>query len=77
MAELLSDGGRCIYVAPAGGRDRLNAAGEVDVAPFDGQSIEMFHLMARRAARPTRFYPMALATYHLLPPPEVIEIHIG
>jgi glycerol-3-phosphate O-acyltransferase len=77
MAELLSAGGHAIYVAPSGGRDRPNASGVVDVAPFDPQSIEMFRLMAQRAERPTHFYPMALATYDIMPPPETVEVELG
>ncbi|MBS0648733.1 MAG: 1-acyl-sn-glycerol-3-phosphate acyltransferase [Verrucomicrobia bacterium] len=77
MCLLLKEGGKCIYVAPSGGRDRRNAQGVVEVAPFDPQSIEMFYLMAQKAKTPTYFYPMALATYHLLPPPEAIQIELG
>ncbi len=77
MTQLLSEGGHCIYVAPSGGRDRMNAAGIVDVAPFDAQSVEMFHLMAQRATRPTHFYPMALATSHFMPPPDTVQVEIG
>jgi glycerol-3-phosphate O-acyltransferase len=69
MQLLLDEGGKCIYVAPSGGRDRANEAGVVEVAPFDPQSIEMFWLMSRHASRPTHFYPLALSTYDLLPPP--------
>jgi len=77
MSELLSEGGNAIYVAPSGGRDRANAQGEVEVAPFDPQSIEMFYLMTQKAKRPTHFYTLALSTYHLLPPPETIDTEIG
>ena len=77
MAELLGEGGHAIYVAPSGGRDRPNASGQVEVAPFDAQSIEMFRLMAQRATRPTHFYPMALATYDIMPPPEKVEVELG
>jgi glycerol-3-phosphate O-acyltransferase len=77
MAELLSEGGHAIYVAPSGGRDRANPKGEVEVAPFDPQSIEMLHLMTQKAKRPTHFYTLALSTYHLLPPPETTATEIG
>ncbi len=77
MSELLSMGGKVIYVAPSGGRDRPNAEGIVEVAKFDPQSIEMFYLMAKKAAHPTHFYPLALATYDLLPPPETIQVELG
>lgn len=77
MSELLSEGGKAIYVAPSGGRDRPNATGVFEVAPFDPQSIEMLYLMASRAGHPTHFYPLALKTYALLPPPESIQVELG
>jgi glycerol-3-phosphate O-acyltransferase len=77
MKELLSEGGKCIYVAPSGGRDRLNGEGNLDVAKFDSSSIEMFALIARQSQKPTHFYPLALSTYHLLPPPESVDKKLG
>ena len=60
MSSLLSEGGKVIYVAPSGGRDRKNLNDKIVVAPFDPQSIEMFSLMARKAKKPTHFYPLSL-----------------
>lgn len=77
MGQLLSEGGKCIYVAPSGGRDRPNREGKVEVARFDPQSIEMFWLIAQKAERPTHFYPLALYTYDLLPPPHSVETELG
>lgn len=77
MSALLSEGGKVIYVAPSGGRDRANAQGVVEVAHFDPQSIEMFHLMAKKAKHRTHFYTLALATYALLPPPQTIQVELG
>jgi len=77
MSELLAEGGKCIYVAPSGGRDRPNDKGVVDVASFDPQSIEMFHLMSKQSGHPTHFYPLALATYNLLPPPNSVLKDLG
>lgn len=77
MSRLLSEGGKVIYVAPSGGRDRRNAEGSVEIAPFDPQSIEMFTLMARKSKMPTHFYPLTLATYELLPPPETVQHELG
>lgn len=77
MAQLLSLGGKCIYVAPSGGRDRPDKHGHVDVAHFDPSSIEMFWLMAQKSGHPTHFYPLALATFHLLPPPVQVEKELG
>lgn len=77
MGELLAEGGKCIYVAPSGGRDRPDESGALQVAPFDPQSIEMFGLMAQRSGTPTHFYPLALDTYQLLPPPDTIKKSLG
>lgn len=77
MSRLLKEGGKIIYVAPSGGRDRRGPQGDVEVAPFDPASIEMFYLMARKAKTPTHFYPFTLATYDLLPPPETVQKELG
>jgi glycerol-3-phosphate O-acyltransferase len=77
MKSLLDEGGKCIYVAPSGGRDRKDDSGAVNPAPFDSQSIEMFYLMARHSLQPTHFYPLALSTYSIFPPPETIQKELG
>jgi glycerol-3-phosphate O-acyltransferase len=69
MRELLAEGGKCIFVAPSGGRDRADASGKIVLSPFDPQSIEMFRLIAKQAKRPTHFYPLALSTDRLMPTP--------
>jgi glycerol-3-phosphate O-acyltransferase len=76
-SRLLKEGGKIIYVAPSGGRDRRNSEGEIELAPFDAASIEMFYLMAKKAKTPTSFIPFALSTYDLLPPPESIQKDLG
>lgn len=77
MHELLNQGGKCIYVAPSGGRDRTNAQGIVEVSAFDPDSLQLFWLLAKQAARPTHFYPLALKTYDLMPPPNRVEKELG
>src|SRR3990167_1776691 len=77
MSRLLTSGGRIIYVAPSGGRDRKNRQGLIEVAPFEADSIEMFYLMAKKAKTPTHFVPFALSTYELMPPPEGIQKELG
>ncbi len=77
MSELLAEGGKCIYVAPSGGRDRPDKNGEFQVAPFDPQSIEMFYLMTKKAGTITHFHPLALLTYRVLPPPNDVEVELG
>jgi glycerol-3-phosphate O-acyltransferase len=77
MSKLLQEGGKAIYVAPAGGRDRKDPTGQINPTPFDPNSIEMFYLMAKKAKTPTHFYPLALDTYQFLPPPSTINIALG
>jgi glycerol-3-phosphate O-acyltransferase len=77
MGQLLTDGGKCIYVAPSGGRDRPDAKGQLKPAPFDPQSIEMILLITKQTKRVTHFYPLTLATYQLLPPPSTVEQELG
>ncbi|NGX28725.1 MAG: hypothetical protein K940chlam1_00911 [Candidatus Anoxychlamydiales bacterium] len=77
MRDLLSTGGKIIYVAPSGGRDRKNKKGKIEIANFDPQSLEMFYLMAKKAKTPTHFFPLTLATYNILPPPLKIQIELG
>ncbi len=77
MSQLLQDGGKVIYVAPSGGRDRIDENNQIQVAPFDPQSVEMLTLMAKRTTKKTHFYPLVLDTYHILPPPSGIQIEMG
>ncbi len=77
MSSLFAEGGKSIYVAPSGGRDRRNKKGEVDPDPFDPQSVEMFYLMAKKAKKKVHFFPLALYTYPILPPPDTIQKEIG
>jgi glycerol-3-phosphate O-acyltransferase len=77
MQELLQEGGKCLYIAPSGGRDRINSKREIEVAPFDAANIELFRLIAEQTRVPVHFYPLAIDSYDLLPPPESIEKEIG
>ena len=77
LSSLLSEGGKIVFVAPSGGRDRRNDSGQVQVAPFNAQSIEMFYLMAQRSGRTIHFMPLTLDTYNILPPPDTVEKQLG
>ena len=77
LKMLLSEGGKFVYVAPAGGRDRKNAQGELYPAEFHPDSVEMFRLLAKSSGKPTHFFPFAMKTYDILPPPPTIEEAIG
>ncbi|CAN0496480.1 unnamed protein product, partial [Discosporangium mesarthrocarpum] len=76
-----SKGGQFIWVAPSGGRDRPSpeSGGGFEVSPFDAKSVEVFRLMASKALGKkrdgpmTHFFPFAMWTNKLLPPPDKVR----
>ncbi|MEF9519757.1 1-acyl-sn-glycerol-3-phosphate acyltransferase [Chlamydia crocodili] len=77
LKTLLNEGGKFIYVAPAGGRDRKTRENLLYPAEFQPESVEMFRLLTKASGRPAHFYPFALKTYDILPPPPTVEDAIG
>jgi len=76
MGNLFKEGGKLIWVAPSGGRDR-KAEGKYVPASFDPKSIEMFRLMSGKSDKITHFYPLSMLTYPVCPPPEAVGGQIG
>ena len=78
MLNKLKKGGCLIWVAPSGGRDRRDVeTNTVPLAPFDSKTIDMFRLMGNKSNVRTHFYPLAMVTYNLCPPPDTIEADTG
>merc|ERR1711871_1588217 len=77
MQRMFNEGGKIIWVAPSGGRDRADETGRFRVAPFDPKSIEMFRLMADKSGNPTHFYPLSMLTYPICPPPIAVGGAVG
>lgn len=77
LRQLLTEGGKCIYVAPSGGRDRPDSSGKMVLDAFDPQSIEFFWLLSQQAGTVTHFYPLALKTHELIPAPSSVEKELG
>lgn len=78
MERLFAEGSQCVWFAPSGGRDRRSTvSGKVECAEFDPDAIEMFRLSAGRASRPCHYYPMAIGTFRMLPPPGQVEKSMG
>ncbi|MCH9634434.1 MAG: hypothetical protein S4CHLAM7_11850 [Chlamydiae bacterium] len=77
MSDLLVEGGKCIYVAPSGGRDRPNANGEFRVSRLDPKSLELFYIMALKSKQPTDFYSLSLLTHEVMPPPKEVSEDLG
>ena len=78
MLSMLKSGGTPLWVAPSGGRDRRDLdTGKVPPAPFDQKTIDMFRLMGNKSKVPTHFFPLAMVTYDLCPPPDAVEAGVG
>jgi len=78
MLGMLREGGTALWVAPSGGRDRRNVeTGDVPIAQFDQKTIDMFRLMGNKSKVKTHFYPLAMVSYELCPPPDTVEIGVG
>lgn len=46
LGELINEGGKVLWVAPSGGRDRPDESGKFVVSPFDVKALDMFKLIA-------------------------------
>lgn len=78
MQRLLNKGGMLIWIAPAGGRDRRQTDGTLIPGNFDPQAVEMMKkLGSKSSSAKTHFYPLAMATYDIMPPPASSEKSIG
>ncbi|MBF5050463.1 Glycerol-3-phosphate acyltransferase, chloroplastic [Candidatus Clavichlamydia salmonicola] len=78
LRNLLQDGSKLLFVAPAGGRDRIDPiTKKMSVSEFDPTSIEMFRLLGNDCCKKIHFYPVALLTFNILPPPMEIRTAIG
>lgn len=78
MLDKLKSGGAALWVAPSGGRDRRDVeTKEVPLAKFDQKTVDMFRLMGSKSKVATHFYPMAMVSYDLCPPPDTIEAGVG
>jgi len=73
-------GGTCMWFAPSGGRDRRSVdTGKVEPAMFDPSSLEMVRMVAGGAGAKdkTHYYPMAMATHNIFPPPQTVGGEFG
>uniref|UniRef100_A0A7S1S6C0 Phospholipid/glycerol acyltransferase domain-containing protein n=1 Tax=Alexandrium catenella TaxID=2925 RepID=A0A7S1S6C0_ALECA len=82
MQRLFKEGGKLVWVAPSGGRDRRTAAdGEFEPAAFDASSVGLFLVLAQKVERAkgpkTHLFPLAMWTHNLVPPPSGEQAKVG
>lgn len=77
MSELVGKGGQIFWVAPSGGRDRPDETGTFVVSPFDFKALDMFKLIAMQSGKSLHFFPMAMYSNELVPPPDSVSSTVG
>ncbi|CAN8074702.1 unnamed protein product [Agarophyton chilense] len=71
--RMFKKGGKAVWFAPSGGRDRRSKeTGSVELSPFDEGAVATMRFTAEKSGTPFHFYPMALWTYDMLPPPSSV-----
>lgn len=69
MERLLKEGGKLLWIAPSGGRDRRKE-GVLSPDRFDPDAVEMMRKMGtKKGMTKTHYYPLAMATYDVRAPP--------
>ena len=69
-------GGQLIWIAPSGGRDRPKE-GRWTPDPFDPSAVELMRQLGAKAKPACHFYPLAMHTGEMMPPPTSTESALG
>lgn len=79
MQKALNEGGKLLWIAPSGGRDRSvdPNTGENIPDAFDPSAVELMYALLRRSKPEGHLYPFAMYSYRIMPPPKVVEKAIG
>jgi glycerol-3-phosphate O-acyltransferase len=70
-------GGKLLWIAPSGGRDRPNADGVWMPAEFDVAAVDLMRTMLAQAKRPGHLFPLAMHSGEMMPPPSALEKGLG
>ncbi|KAL4425187.1 hypothetical protein ABPG75_009203 [Micractinium tetrahymenae] len=79
MQTALNEGGKLLWIAPSGGRDRSIDPVTDDFTPdaFDPSAVELMRALSAKAKPAAHIYPFAMFSYKIMPPPRVVEKEIG
>uniref|UniRef100_UPI002ED70977 Glycerol-3-phosphate acyltransferase, chloroplastic n=1 Tax=Lobosphaera incisa TaxID=312850 RepID=UPI002ED70977 len=78
MTKALNEGGRLLWIAPSGGRDRPQAdTGAWHPDKFDPTAVELMRQLLSRSAPKGHLYPFAMYSWELMPPPKGVEKGLG
>ncbi|GAB4815594.1 hypothetical protein N2152v2_002640, partial [Parachlorella kessleri] len=79
MQTELKAGGKLLWIAPSGGRDRSKdpQTGEFLPDPFDPAVVELMRALITKSPKPGHLYPLAMYSYKIMPPPASLEKTVG
>ena len=79
MQNALNEGGKLLWIAPSGGRDRAvdPKTGENIPDPFDPSAVELMRALITKAKPEGHLRPFAMYSHRIMPPPKVVEKDIG
>jgi glycerol-3-phosphate O-acyltransferase len=77
MGRALAEGGKLVWIAPSGGRDRPKADGTWAPDTFDPAAVELMRNLLSRSKQPGHMYPMAMWSWKLMPPPPSVDKNLG
>ncbi|EIE18809.1 glycerol-3-phosphate O-acyltransferase [Coccomyxa subellipsoidea C-169] len=77
MVKGLREGGKLLWIAPSGGRDRPNAEGTWMPAAFDPSSVDLMRTLLAQAKRPGHMFPLAMHSGEMMPPPPELRKGLG
>lgn len=79
MQNALNEGGKLLWIAPSGGRDRAvdEETGENIPDPFDPAAVELMRALVTKAKPEGHLRPFAMYSYRVMPPPKSVEKNIG
>lgn len=81
MGMAFAKGGTLLWIAPAGGRDRPGDDGVYVPGKFDPAAVELMRALSvkaeNKAGTKSHFYPFAMYSAPLMPPPKTVEKGLG
>ena len=77
MSKMLNKGGSLLWIAPSGGRDRPVDDGKWRPADFDETTIALMYRLGSSAKSKTNFYPFAMWSWKIMPPPPKVVVELG
>lgn len=78
MIKALNAGGKLLWIAPSGGRDRPSAdTGAWSPAPFDPAAVELMRQLTAKTKPAGHLYPLAMESGRMMPPPPATEKAVG